>query len=65
MKNIKTIVACRRFIERLYFYEIAIFFIVIGPYSERAYNVSALTCYNLRYAYYRILEIKAHSEYEP
>jgi len=32
----------------------------IGPYSECAYNdVSALTCYNLHYAYYRILEIKA------
>jgi len=35
-----------------------------GSYSDRAYNdVSALTCYNLRYAYYRISEIEAHSEY--
>ena len=35
-----------------------------GPYSERAYNdVSAVTCYNLHYAYYRILEIKARFEY--
>ena len=35
------------------------FFVYTGSYSERAYNdVSALICYNLRYAYYRILEIK-------
>ena len=32
-----------------------------GSYSDN--DVSALTCYNLRYAYYRILEIEAHSEY--
>ena len=31
-----------------------------GPYSEHAYNdISALTCYNLRYAYYKISEINA------
>jgi len=33
---------------------------------QNAYNdVSALTCYNLRDAYYRLLEIKARSEYGP
>jgi len=35
-------------------------FALSGPYSEHAYNdISALTCYNLRYAYYKISEINA------
>ena len=29
---------------------------------QNALTSSALTCYNLHYAYYRILEIKARSE---
>lgn len=41
----------------------------IGPYSECANDVSALTCYNLRYSQnFRdknaLLSIKVHSEYE-